>query len=187
MRFSFCGLAEKLNTSYLCGFCEEFPRFLTWLRFVGMIPDFRRFAQNIVRWSCIVLRIYGQIMRRNLQRAINERRVSECTRKSTRINENIWKICLTFYRWICIMVYVVGDKSLLIIKCSEVAQWWSRRLLTARSRVRAPPSEPFLSRNVSVLAGVAELADAQDLKSCDPYRSYRFDPGLRHQYFFDKR
>ena len=31
-------------------------------------------------------------------------------------------------------------------------------------------------------AGVAELADAQDLKSCDPYRSYRFDPGLRHQY-----
>ena len=41
------------------------------------------------------------------------------------------------------MVYVVGDKSLLIIKCSEVAQWWSRRLLTARSRVRAPPSEPI--------------------------------------------
>ena len=32
-------------------------------------------------------------------------------------------------------------------------------------------------------AGVAELADAQDLKSCDPYRSYRFDPGLRHQQF----
>ena len=84
------------------------------------------------------------------------------------------------------MVYVVGDKSLLIIKCSEVAQWWSRRLLTARSRVRAPPSEPFLSRNASVLAGVAELADAQDLKSCDPYRSYRFDPGLRHQYSGNK-
>ena len=82
------------------------------------------------------------------------------------------------------MVYVVGDESLLIIKCSEVAQWWSRRLLTARSRVRAPPSEPFLSRNASILAGVAELADAQDLKSCDPYRSYRFDPGLRHQFIF---
>ena len=30
-----------------------------------------------------------------------------------------------------------------ISKCSEVAQWWSRRLLTARSRVRAPPSEPI--------------------------------------------
>ena len=29
-------------------------------------------------------------------------------------------------------------------------------------------------------AGVAELADARDLKSRDPYRSYRFDPGLRH-------
>ena len=47
-------------------------------------------------------------------------------------------------------------------------------------------SEPFLSQNASELAGVAELADAQDLKSCDPYRSYRFDPGLRHQSFFDK-
>ena len=33
-------------------------------------------------------------------------------------------------------------------------------------------------------AGVAELADARDLKSRDPYRSYRFDPGLRHQFIF---
>ena len=32
-------------------------------------------------------------------------------------------------------------------------------------------------------AGMAELADAQDLKSCDPYRSYRFDPGFRHHLF----
>ena len=31
---------------------------------------------------------------------------------------------------------------------------------------------------------MAELADAQDLKSCDPYRSYRFDPGFRHHYNF---
>ena len=30
-------------------------------------------------------------------------------------------------------------------------------------------------------AGVAELADAQDLKSCGPLRPYRFDSGLRHQ------
>jgi hypothetical protein len=29
-------------------------------------------------------------------------------------------------------------------------------------------------------AGVAEQADAQDLKSCEAYPSYRFDPGLRH-------
>ena len=82
------------------------------------------------------------------------------------------------------MIYVVGDKHVADNRCSEVAQWWSRRLLTARSRVRAPPSEPFLSQNASELAGVAELADAQDLKSCDPYRSYRFDPGLRHQFIF---
>ena len=27
---------------------------------------------------------------------------------------------------------------------------------------------------------MAELADAQDLKSCGPYRPYRFDSGLRH-------
>jgi hypothetical protein len=29
--------------------------------------------------------------------------------------------------------------------------------------------------------GVAELADAQDLKSCGTYLPYRFDSGLRHQ------
>ena len=84
-----------------------------------------------------------------------------------------------------IMIYVVGDKHVADNRCSEVAQWWSRRLLTARSRVRAPPSEPFFN-GIVFYAGVAELADAQDLKSCDPYRSYRFDPGLRHQSFFDK-
>ena len=32
-----------------------------------------------------------------------------------------------------------------------------------------------------VYAGVAELADARDLKSLDPKRSYRFDPGPRHK------
>ena len=30
------------------------------------------------------------------------------------------------------------------IGCSEVAQWWSNRLLTGRSWVRAPPSEPYM-------------------------------------------
>ena len=30
-------------------------------------------------------------------------------------------------------------------------------------------------------AGVAELADAQDLKSCGPNRPYRFDSGRRHK------
>ena len=29
-------------------------------------------------------------------------------------------------------------------------------------------------------AGVAELADARDLKSREVYSSYRFDPGHRH-------
>ena len=31
-----------------------------------------------------------------------------------------------------------------------------------------------------IYAGVAELADAQDLKSCGTYLPYRFDPGRRH-------
>ena len=31
-----------------------------------------------------------------------------------------------------------------------------------------------------ICAEVAELADAQDLKSCGTYLSYRFDSGLRH-------
>ena len=30
-------------------------------------------------------------------------------------------------------------------------------------------------------AGMAELADARDLKSREIYFSYRFDPGFRHQ------
>ena len=32
----------------------------------------------------------------------------------------------------------------------------------------------------ALFAGVAELADAQDLKSCGGYTPYRFDPGFRH-------
>ncbi len=39
----------------------------------------------------------------------------------------------------------------------------------------------MFTRNILYgLAEVAELADAQDLKSCGPQRSYRFDSGLRH-------
>ena len=42
-------------------------------------------------------------------------------------------------------------------------------------------SSPTLGANC---AGVAELADAQDLKSCDVNSSYRFDSGPRHQFSF---
>ena len=56
--------------------------------------------------------------------------------------------------------------------------------------VRAPPchgggrgfeSHPgrFKTKHY-LLAGVAELADAQDLKSCEANPSYRFDSGRRH-------
>ena len=34
---------------------------------------------------------------------------------------------------------------------------------------------------ISYFAGVAELADAQDLKSCGTYLPYRFDSGCRHE------
>ena len=37
-----------------------------------------------------------------------------------------------------------------------------------------------------ICAGVAELADAQDLKSCETYLSYRFDPGRRHSVDFSE-
>ena len=58
--------------------------------------------------------------------------------------------------------------------------------------VRAPPChgggrgfEPHPGRLqfTSADAGVAELADAQDLKSCGTYLPYRFDPGRRHLKF----
>ena len=38
----------------------------------------------------------------------------------------------------------------------------------------------FANRRERILAGVAELADARDLKSRDAKASYRFDPGHRH-------
>ena len=41
----------------------------------------------------------------------------------------------------------------------------------------------FLIR--SIYAGVAELADAQDLKSCGTNLPYRFDSGRRHCYLKD--
>ena len=58
--------------------------------------------------------------------------------------------------------------------------------------VRAPPChgggrgfEPHPGRLqfTSADAGVAELADAQDLKSCGTDLPYRFDPGRRHLKF----
>ena len=41
------------------------------------------------------------------------------------------------------------------------------------------------SPTFGAIAEVAELADAQDLKSCEQRYSYRFDSGLRHQYHND--
>ena len=42
------------------------------------------------------------------------------------------------------------------------------------------PVGPILMRKHKANAGVAELADAQDLKSCGTNLPYRFDSGRRH-------
>ena len=42
-------------------------------------------------------------------------------------------------------------------------------------------SSPIGPTNLRVYAGVAELADAQDLKSCEGKTSYRFDSGRRQE------
>ena len=45
--------------------------------------------------------------------------------------------------------------------------------------IGSSPIGPISMRNHEN-AGVAELADAQDLKSCGTYLPYRFDSGRRH-------
>ncbi len=64
-------------------------------------------------------------------------------------------------------------------RSSLAAQFLSREALSfvltdLGSRCRV--SQPVINR-----AGVAELADARDLKSLPPQGGSRFDPGLRHQ------
>ena len=53
-------------------------------------------------------------------------------------------------------------------------------LLSTTSKVRILLHPLHESAEIHKDAGVAELADAQDLKSCGTYLPYRFDSGLRH-------
>ena len=48
------------------------------------------------------------------------------------------------------------------------------------AKVGVAGSNPVF-RSINDIAGVAELADAQDLKSCEGEPSYRFDSGPRHK------
>ena len=49
------------------------------------------------------------------------------------------------------------------------------------AKVEVAGSNPvFRSKVLKCLAGVAELADAQDLKSCGRLLPCRFEPGPRH-------
>ena len=57
---------------------------------------------------------------------------------------------------------------------------FSKKVLTNRSQCVIILEQ---ATDGSHKAGMAKLADARDLKSRDPYRSYRFDPGLRHQFY----
>ena len=47
------------------------------------------------------------------------------------------------------------------------------------AKVGVAGSNPVF-RSINDIAGVAELADAQDLKSCGERSPYRFDSGPRH-------
>ena len=51
------------------------------------------------------------------------------------------------------------------------------------AKVGVAGSKPVF-RSINDIAGVAELADAQDLKSCGERSPYRFDSGPRHYYYF---
>ncbi len=55
-----------------------------------------------------------------------------------------------------------------------------RYALLAQLVERAAVNRVVVGSSPRRFAGVAELADARDLKSLDPYRSYRFDSGPRH-------
>ena len=48
------------------------------------------------------------------------------------------------------------------------------------AKVGVAGSNPVF-RSINDIAGVAELADAQDLKSCGGQTPYRFDSDSRHQ------
>ena len=49
------------------------------------------------------------------------------------------------------------------------------------AKVGVAGSNPVF-RSINDIAGVAELADAQDLKSCGERSPYRFDSGPRHHF-----
>ena len=51
------------------------------------------------------------------------------------------------------------------------------------AKVGVAGSNPVF-RSINDIAGVAELADAQDLKSCGERSPYRFDSGPRHKLFY---
>ena len=58
--------------------------------------------------------------------------------------------------------------------------WLERRPVTAEVVGSIPIRVAKQLNIVTNFAGVAELADAQDLKSCGTNLPYRFDSGRRH-------
>ena len=66
--------------------------------------------------------------------------------------------------------------------------WLERRPVTAEVKGSSPFRVAVLVMSTCsferTFAGVAELVDAQDLKSCGPNRPYRFDSGHRHFLIF---
>ena len=71
-----------------------------------------------------------------------------------------------------IRVAEVSDSSLTDLRFGVLAQL-GEHLPYKQRVIGSSPIGP-------IYAGVAELADAQDLKSCGTYLPYRFDSGRRH-------
>ena len=64
-----------------------------------------------------------------------------------------------------------NDKS-----CKKFQKGVDKTAKTCYNKERKPKG----AQSLGAIAGVAELADARDLKSRDTKVSYRFDPGYRH-------
>ena len=79
-------------------------------------------------------------------------------------------------------VEVAGSNPVFRSKIRRHSQVVRQRSAKSPSPVQVWVAPPKFDLEAHVIyAEVAELADAQDLKSCEGYTSYRFDSDLRHQ------
>ena len=75
--------------------------------------------------------------------------------------------------------FVIQRVNVMFTKCFGILAQLGEHLPYKQRVIGSSPIGPISMRNHEN-AGVAELADAQDLKSCGLNRPYRFDSGRRH-------